>query len=96
MFAPGSPISELITIDPLLGSPAVTVLNDPTTTASDQDAPSDFCAPLVVDSEIYGVVNGKPFRTNPQHQALTTSSLSQRTSPTLTETESRTRSTPVP
>lgn len=65
VFEPGSPINELFQVDPLLGYPSLTVLNDPTTTASDQDAPSDFCAPLTTGAEIIANAGGGEFRKNP-------------------------------
>jgi hypothetical protein len=65
VFEPGSPVHELFQVDPLLGYPSLTVLNDPTTTASDQDAPSDFCAPLTTGAEILANAGGGQFRKNP-------------------------------
>ena len=69
IFEPGTAINRLndapFDIDAALGYPSVTVLNDPTATASDEDPITDFCAPLATDIRLSGKVGANAFRTNP-------------------------------
>ena len=67
VFEPGSFLSNLLPngIDPRLGYPAVTVLQDPTAIASKADPVNDFCAPLETSSSLFGTAGGKDFRKNP-------------------------------
>jgi hypothetical protein len=65
VFEPGATVSDQIRLDPRLGYPAVTVLQDPTQAASAGDPVSDFCAPLYTESVLKGNVAGKTFRGNP-------------------------------
>lgn len=65
VFEPGAKISNLINLDPRLGYPAVTVLQDPSGTASSSDPVSDFCAPLYTESTLFGTAGGATFRKNP-------------------------------
>ena len=65
VFKPGAHISDELLLDPKLGYPAVTVLQDPSGTASAQDPVSDFCAPLWTSSKLVGSAGGAAFRTNP-------------------------------
>jgi Thrombospondin type 3 repeat len=65
VFQPGATVSNQITLDPALGYPAVTVLQDPTQAGSAQDPISDFCAPLWTQSTLQGTVGGTTFRGNP-------------------------------
>ena len=68
IFEPGSQIAAgfPLNIDPRLGYPTVTVLNDPTATSSNEDPINDFCAPLAVRTTAQGTVgNGIDFRTTP-------------------------------
>jgi len=62
IFDPGATVSNKIQLDPQLGYPAVTILQDPTAVASSGDPVSDFCAPLWTDSTLKGTVAGKTFR----------------------------------
>jgi hypothetical protein len=65
VFQPGATVSNKIRLDPALGTPAVTILQDPTAIASAKDPVTDFCAPLWTESTLTGSAGGKPFRTNP-------------------------------
>ena len=65
IFEPGSHLSNVINIDPALGYPAVTVLQDPTRAGSALDPVSSFCAPLEINSVMNGLAGGEAFRTNP-------------------------------
>jgi hypothetical protein len=65
VFEPGSTVSDEIQLDPLLGYPAVTILQDPSSVASPKDPPNDFCAPLWTSFSLSGTANGKTFRSNP-------------------------------
>jgi hypothetical protein len=67
VFQPGAQVSKRLLngVDPALGYPAVTVLQDTTAPASASDPVSDFCAPLWTESTLYGSAGGTPFRTNP-------------------------------
>ncbi len=65
VFEPGSPITPLFNIDPRLGYPSVTVLNDPTVAASPKDSVNDFCAPLSTSYKLFGEAGGETFRKNP-------------------------------
>jgi hypothetical protein len=62
VFDPGATVSRKIKLDPQLGYPSVTVLQDPTAVASSGDPVSDFCAPLWTDSTLKGTAAGKTFR----------------------------------
>jgi hypothetical protein len=65
VFQPGATVSNKITLDPALGYPSVTVLQDPTTLGSAGDPVNDFCAPLWTQSTLSGSINGTAYRTNP-------------------------------
>ena len=65
VFEPGATVSRKIQLDPRLGYPTVTVLQDPTAVASSGDPVSDFCAPLWTDSTVKGTAAGKTFRGTP-------------------------------
>jgi hypothetical protein len=65
VFKPGGTVSDELLLDPRLGYPAVTVLQDPSGTASFQDPVSDFCAPLWTSTTLKGQAGGANFRTNP-------------------------------
>ena len=65
IFEPGSRVSDEVNLDPRLGYPSVTVLNDPTATASDEDPLSDFCAPLATKTITLGTAGGVTYRKNP-------------------------------
>jgi len=65
LFEPGTKLSEFVDFDPVLGYPAVTILQDPTQAASSEDPVSDFCAPLEVNATTYGEADGHTLRTNP-------------------------------
>jgi uncharacterized membrane protein YgcG len=65
VFEPGAKVSNKIQLDPALGYPAVTVLQDPSAIASFQDPVSDFCAPLWTESSLSGTAGGATFRGNP-------------------------------
>ena len=67
IFEPGTQVApDLIAIDPRLGYANVTVLNDPTASASNEDPISDFCAPLAVRTTALGTTaGGEAFRTTP-------------------------------
>ena len=54
IFQPGATVSNQIKLDPALGYPSVTVLQDPTQAGSSQDPVSDFCAPLWTESTLVG------------------------------------------
>ncbi len=56
-FEPGTQLNDFINIDPVLGYPAITILQDPTQIASAQDPVSSFCAPLEVNAVISGQTN---------------------------------------
>ncbi len=62
VFEPGAKISNdpLLTLDPRLGYPSVTVLQDPTAAASSKDFINDFCSPLLTNTTLLSNV-----RTNP-------------------------------
>ena len=66
IFKPGTQVSELVPIDPRLGYPSVTVLNDPTAPASPKDPINDFCAPTAERTTLLGTAeSGDAFRTTP-------------------------------
>lgn len=65
VFEPGATVSRKIQLDPRLGYPVVTILQDPTATASSGDPVSDFCAPLWTEQSIKGTAGGKTFRGTP-------------------------------
>jgi hypothetical protein len=65
IFQPGAKVSDKIVLDPRLGYPAVTILQDPSTSASPQDPVSDFCAPLWTEGSLFGTAGGATFRGNP-------------------------------
>lgn len=65
VFQPGAQVSDQITLDPQLGFPAVTILQNPADVASPRDPVSDFCAPLWTESTLSGTAGGKTFRGNP-------------------------------
>jgi hypothetical protein len=65
IFQPGATVSDKIKLDPALGYPSVTVLQDPTQAGSSQDPISDFCAPLWTESTLNGTAGGATFRGNP-------------------------------
>jgi len=69
VFQPGATVSDQVLLDPRLGYPAVTVLQDPSSAASNVDPPSDFCAPLWTASTLSGSVGGVDFRKNPGNGA---------------------------
>lgn len=64
-FKPGSTVSNKIRVDPRLGYPSVTVLQDTSQPTSPADPPNDFCAPLYTKSVLSGSVNGATFLHNP-------------------------------
>ena len=66
IFNAGAKISNSIQIDPALGPFSVTILQDPSAEASDQDPVNDFCAPLRSATSFLGTASdGSTFRTNP-------------------------------
>ena len=66
LLEPGAKVSDLFDLDPRLGYPAVTVLQDPSALASDSDPINDFCTPLFTEQILNGnVVGGGVFRSNP-------------------------------
>lgn len=65
VFKPGSTVSDQVLLDPQLGYPAVTILQDPSSAASNEDPVSDFCAPLWTSSTLNGKVGSVDFRKNP-------------------------------
>ncbi|MEK7247317.1 MAG: hypothetical protein AAB092_02480 [Chloroflexota bacterium] len=65
VFKPGATVSDELLLDPRLGYPAVTILQDPSGTAANSDSVSDFCAPLWTSSSLSGQAGGAAFRTNP-------------------------------
>jgi hypothetical protein len=65
VFEPGAKISKLINLDPRLGYPAVTILQDPSAPASNKDPVNDFCAPLWTTSILKGTVGSSTFRQTP-------------------------------
>jgi hypothetical protein len=65
VFAPGSTVSNKIRLDPALGYPSVTVLQDTTQPTSPADPINDFCAPLYTKSVLSGSINGATFLHNP-------------------------------
>jgi len=78
IFKPGTKVSDLIDLDPALGYPSVTVLQDPTVPPA-PSAITDFCSPLESKTTIFGVTQdnpntaanegGTPYRTNPGNGA---------------------------
>lgn len=72
IFEPGTTLSVRdldFATDPALGYPSVTVLQDPTAPASNQDAITDFCSPLATSTSALGKVGNAAFRTNPSDGA---------------------------
>ncbi len=71
IFEPGTTLGEDLdfAIDSALGFPSVTILQDPTAPASDQDAITDFCSPLATDTSALGKAGNEAFRTNPSDGA---------------------------
>ncbi len=65
VFKPGATVSDELTLDPKLGYPAVTVLQDPSGTPSPNDPVTDFCAPLWTSAELLGEAGGAQFRGSP-------------------------------
>lgn len=65
VFKPGATVSNQVLLDPRLGYPAVTVLQDPSGAAANSDSVSDFCAPLWTSSSLKGEAGGATFRGNP-------------------------------
>lgn len=66
VFEPGTVLRPDVDIDEVLGYAAVTVLQDPTAPASNQDPVSDFCAPLYTNAKLLGKTSsGVDFRKNP-------------------------------
>jgi len=66
VFEPGTQVSDIVLIDPRLGYPTVTVLQDPTEAASNEDPINDFCAPLAARTTLQGTADGgAAFRTTP-------------------------------
>lgn len=64
-FEPGATVFDGVNIDPGLGFPTISILNDPTIPASANGAVSDFCAPFWSDYTLFDSVNGIPYRQNP-------------------------------
>ena len=60
LFEPGAKISDEINLDPRLGYPSVTVLQDPTAPVSNSDPVNDFCSPLFTTTTISGDFRGNP------------------------------------
>ena len=59
VFEPGQPFENLANVDPALGYPNVTVLNDPSAPAA-QSVISDFCAPLDTTTVTLGLTYDNP------------------------------------
>ncbi len=57
LFDPGTPLGDFVTVDPALGFPSVTVLQDPTVPLSQPTANTitDFCSPLTVRTTTFGL-----------------------------------------
>ncbi len=57
LFDPGTVLGDLVAVDPALGFPSVTVLQDPTVPLSQPTANtiSDFCSPLTVSTTTFGL-----------------------------------------
>jgi len=64
VFEPGTQLNENVDLDPALGYPALTVLQDPTAAAAPSDPVNDFCAPLFTTGVIKGQAGGVDFRKN--------------------------------
>jgi hypothetical protein len=65
IFEPGATVSNKIRLDPRLGYPSVTILNDPSGVASPTDPVNDFCAPLYTLATLNGMAGSATFRANP-------------------------------
>ncbi len=59
IFEPGADISDEITVDPSLGFPSVTVLQNPGTPPQ-QSVISDFCTPLITELVTFGQTRDNP------------------------------------
>jgi len=60
VFEPGAKVSNLIVLDPRLGYPSVTVLQDTTAPASAADLITDFCSPLLSETTLTSAVRKNP------------------------------------
>jgi len=65
IFEPGTTIFRGLIIDPNLGYPTISILNDPTAPSSSAGFVSDFCAPFRFEYSLYDTVAGQPYRQNP-------------------------------
>jgi Thrombospondin type 3 repeat len=65
IFQPGATVSNKVQLDPRLGYPSVTILQDTSSIASAGDPINDFCAPLWTQAILSGSAGGTTIHSNP-------------------------------